>query len=153
MALNLSIEPAQVADIEILTEIAHAAKRYWSYPEALIQLWKEDLTITAAHLEHYRLFCGWEVARIVGFYALELRLEAAELEALWVWPADIGRGIGTRLFQHATEVARAHSCKSLTVVADPHALGFYQKMGAQKIDEVPGRPPGRRLPRLRLALL
>jgi len=45
-AMNLHIRRAVPAEAGLLTEIAHAAKRHWGYPENWIRRWKSDLTIT-----------------------------------------------------------------------------------------------------------
>ena len=44
--MDLHIRRAKPAEAEVLTEIAHAAKRHWGYPENWIEHWKNDLTIT-----------------------------------------------------------------------------------------------------------
>jgi hypothetical protein len=46
----------------------------------------------------------------------------------------------------------AISTPTSTVPSDPNAQGFYVKMGAQRVGEVPSRPPGRTLPLLVLRL-
>jgi ribosomal protein S18 acetylase RimI-like enzyme len=50
-------------------------------------------------------------------------------------PDFIGKGIGKRLFAHAVEVSRQREYKILQLEADPNALGFYEKMGMEKIGE------------------
>jgi NAD(P)-dependent dehydrogenase (short-subunit alcohol dehydrogenase family) len=42
--VKIQIRKARLADSDELTAIAHAAKRYWGYPERLIHLWSLDLT-------------------------------------------------------------------------------------------------------------
>lgn len=46
--MSIALRPATPADAAVLTEIAHAAKRHWGYPERWVQLWRAALTITPA---------------------------------------------------------------------------------------------------------
>ena len=42
--MHVSIRRAQREDSDALTHLAHAAKRYWGYPNELLNLWHKDLT-------------------------------------------------------------------------------------------------------------
>ncbi len=66
---------------------------------------------------------------------------------MWVAPERVGGG-GAALFAHAVETARAEGASQLRISSDPNAEGFYVKMGARRVGEVPSRPPGRMLPLL-----
>ncbi|PYS84043.1 MAG: GNAT family N-acetyltransferase, partial [Acidobacteria bacterium] len=44
--MDIQIRRAQPDEAAVLTEIAHAAKRHWGYPENWIEHWQDDLTIT-----------------------------------------------------------------------------------------------------------
>jgi GNAT superfamily N-acetyltransferase len=67
-----------------------------------------------------------------------------------VLPENLRQGIGRRLFGHAVERARALGFGRLTIESDPNAEGFYQKMGARRVDlrssQLEGEP--RKLPLL-----
>ena len=86
----------------------------------------------------------------MGFYALIVRNERAELEHMWVAPRFIGQGIGKDLFIHAMGEAAGQNVMAVEVSSDPNAEGFYRKMGAEKIGEVACEIDGeqRVLPRL-----
>jgi predicted N-acetyltransferase YhbS len=60
----------------------------------------------------------------------------------------MGRRHGAALFRHAVGVARDAGAGTLRIASDPHAEGFYRRMGAVRIGEVPSRPEGRTLPLL-----
>ena len=72
----------------------------------------------------------------------------AELEALWVHPSCVGRGLGSTLFNKAVAEARAQGATSLVIKSDPNAAPFYIRMGASPAGSVSSTPVGRRLPRL-----
>jgi GNAT superfamily N-acetyltransferase len=134
-----------------LTDIAHAAKRHWGYPEAWIDLWRDDLTYTPERLERQQTFLAHEGDEILGVLSLS-SADPPELEGLWIDPGAIGRGIGTALLAAALEAAREGGAGELVIVADPNAIGFYERAGARQDGWLDSLPPGRRLPRLRLRL-
>ena len=142
------IRRAVVDDADALTAVAHAAKRHWGYPEAWIALWRRDLTLTAEFIERHPVHCAVDADAVVGFYALMFAGAGCELEHFWVVPARMGAGVGRALFEHAVERCRAIGARRLWINADPNAEGFYRRMGARRVGEVPSTPAGRTLPRL-----
>jgi GNAT superfamily N-acetyltransferase len=148
----VNIRAALPTDASCLTAIAHAAKSYWGYADELMALWDSDLTVAPQFIDNNPVFCAIQGYEIVGFYALSRQGEAFELEHMWVDPQYMGTGVGARLFEHAVCVARSLGGSRLTIVSDPHAQGFYQRMGAQRVGETPSKPEGRTLPVLALVL-
>jgi len=142
------IRHAVAADAEALTVIAHAAKRHWRYPEAWIALWRRDLTFTPQFIERYPVYCAIEADTVVAVSALVFAAADCELEHFWVAPTRMGTGVGRALFAHAVERCRAIGARRLWINADPNAEGFYERMGARRVGEVPSTPAGRMLPRL-----
>jgi GNAT superfamily N-acetyltransferase len=71
--------------------------------------------------------------RILGFAALAREGQILRLEHLWLLPREIRRGIGRALFHHAQERARELGFETFEIESDPHAAGFYERMGAKKI--------------------
>ncbi len=69
---------------------------------------------------------------------------------MWVEPDAMGNGHGRRLFEHAVAIARSLGATALELDADPNAVGFYERMGMERIGETPSTLiPGRALPRMR----
>lgn len=124
------IRRALPEDTETLTAIAFAAKRHWSYPEAWIQAWAHELTITVSDLQNQLVFKAISDDQIVGLCALKVEGHDAELTALWVHPDSMSHGIGRSLFEHAESTAKSNGSTRMTIMSDPHAEGFYQHMGA-----------------------
>jgi len=149
--MELQIRRADPNDAATLTELAHAAKRHWGYPEKWIEIWKEDLTITREFVANNEVFVALSGAEIVGCCALVLSSnETAELEHMWIKPELIGSGVGRALFGHARELAAKLNVRTLEISSDPNAEGFYRRMGATRIgdvkSEIEGQP--RVLPRM-----
>lgn len=94
------------------------------------------------------MHCAVEGDEIVGVYALLFAGADCELEHFWIAPSRIGKGVGRTLFAHAVDRCRAIGVRRLWINADPNAEGFYARMGARRVGEVPSTPAGRTLPRL-----
>jgi GNAT superfamily N-acetyltransferase len=144
------IRKALPEDAATLTTIAHDAKRHWGYPEHWISHWQDDLTISPDFIASNEVYVAEREGELVGFYALIIRQEKAELDHMWVAPAHIGTGVGKELFLHAMQCAAKENVSGVEILSDPNAEGFYRKMGAHQIgeavSEVDGQP--RTLPRL-----
>ena len=134
--MSAEICRAKDEDADILTEIAHSAKRYWGYPERWIRMWKEALTITPVFISNNEVYCARIDGEMVGFYALAMLDNKASLEHLWVTPDRIGTGLGKVLFNHAIGTARKLGATTIEIESDPNAEGFYQRMGARRTGQV-----------------
>jgi GNAT superfamily N-acetyltransferase len=67
---------------------------------------------------------------VAGFAAVVPRSDGgAELDALFVEPHLWKHGIGRRLVEHVTEVARMRAATFVHVIGNPHAQGFYVSCG------------------------
>ena len=148
--MTIEIRRATPEEAATLTEISHAAKSHWGYPEHWIEHWQTDLTITAQFIAKNEVYVASQGEEISGFYALVAGEGNAELEHMWVRPERIGTGIGKELFIHAMQSATSLAVAAVEITADPNAEGFYQRMGAQRIAEVRSEFDGelRLLPRL-----
>lgn len=134
---------ATSGDAETLTRIAHEAKRHWGYPEAWIERWRDELTIRPDWLWLHPATVAVVDDAAVGFNGLEIEGRTARLSHLWVRPSVMGRGIGRTLFRDAEIAARSHGCAELVFESDPNAEGFYLRMGAARIGEIPASMDGR----------
>lgn len=146
----MEILRADPADAALLTEIAHAAKRHWGYPERWIESWRAILTMRPQFVAENVTYCAKEDDRIIGFYLLTTESDGMHLDHLWISPGAMGRGVGRALFKHAAEQARNLGHRGFKIEADPNAAGFYERMGAKRIGvnitEIEGR--SRELPLL-----
>jgi len=151
---ELSIRRALPTEAELLTELARTAKRHWGYPEDWIAQWQQALSVTPEQLAEHPVYVAVQGTEVLGFYALEVDGATGTLEHLWVRPECMGRGVGGTLFRHAVHTAVAAGAETLLIDSDPHAEGFYRRMGTERVGEVPAPMDGiaRVLPRMRLAL-
>jgi len=146
-------EPAQA---EFLTELAIRSKAHWGYSKEFMTACRDELTYTADQIEapQSAFFVCMMGDRIIGFHALEkLHPDVAELEALFVDPPYIGRGIGRALIEHALDIARRIGVSSVVIQGDPNAERFYLAAGATRTgDRESNSIPGRQLPMFRIEL-
>jgi GNAT superfamily N-acetyltransferase len=133
--MRLFILRAEGGQAGELTQIAQTAKRYWGYPEAWMEAWRPLLTITLEQIAAWQVYRAVQAGETLGFYALAGRGQDCILEHLWVKPQVIGKGVGRALFEHAVEKARELGASRLEIESDPHAEGFYRKMGAKRSGE------------------
>jgi len=133
--MHITIQEATPDQADLLTQIAHEAKRHWHYPETWIALWRTTLTITPDFIESNKAYVAVVDGEVSGFYILIDSGEKAILDHMWLKPSYIGRGVGRELFAHAVETAISLGASSIEIEADPNAEGFYLRMGARKIGE------------------
>ncbi len=129
----MKIVRARPEQAEALTDIAHAAKRHWGYPENWIAAWRDTLTIRPEFIAENTAGCAVEDDRPIGFYVLTTEDDGLHLDHLWILPSAMGRGIGRALFEHAAAQASRLGCNLIKIEADPNAEGFYKRMGATRV--------------------
>jgi GNAT superfamily N-acetyltransferase len=117
----------------MLSRIAFASKRYWGYPDAWMESWREVLTVRPAFIKNHEVYTASRESDVLGFYALVRREECLSLEHFWVLPEVMNRGVGRSMFEHALKRARVMGFQSLEIESDPNAEGFYRRMGARRV--------------------
>jgi GNAT superfamily N-acetyltransferase len=151
--MTTTIRPARPAEAALLSALALRAKAHWGYDAAFLEACRDDLTVTAATIATDTIRVATDNDEPRGFYGLRVAGESAELIDLWVEPTAIGTGLGRALWTDAVAAARATGARELLIQSDPHAEGFYRRMGATQIGTKTSTVfPDRELPLLRLAL-
>lgn len=140
------IRAGRADELQALSELAVRSKAHWGYSDSFMRACRAELTVTIDLLEH--VFVEELEGQVVGFYALTpLDDMRAELEFLFVEPAQIGAGYGRALLAHARDRAREHGWRVLIIQGDPNAAAFYVRCGATRIGERRSASiPGRMLP-------
>jgi len=156
MTNDIVIRTAKEKDRYILSDLAFRSKAFWGYSPEFMEACRAELSISDKDItnpnRHYVL--AESKGMILGFYAVErLSADEYELEALFVEPDHIGRGVGRRLIEHAKGYARKGGARSLLIQGDPNAADFYRAGGGVQIGERESDSiPGRYLPEFRISL-
>ncbi len=98
--------------------------------------WRADLAISPQMIADNHVHVAEYEAQVAGFYVLLPQAEHWVLDAFWVLPDFMGRGIGRALLEHAVGVASQGGATMLTIDADPHAEAFYRACGAKTVSTV-----------------
>jgi GNAT superfamily N-acetyltransferase len=154
---EMKIRFAIDSDSKKLTAISYAAKRFWPYPMEYFGIWEDELTITPEYIRN-NVVCLAEVGNeTVGFYSIiepqTSNLNSAlicNLDHIYVQPEFIGKKIGSTLFEHAKALAKQKGYGELMAFVDPNAKGFYEKMAAKYLHDIPSNIPGRNIPVFRI---
>ncbi len=145
------IRRARPDEADELSALAGRSKAYWGYDVDFLERVRDAMTLHPEDIGRHEV---WVLESASGGpigYHRVIPGDPAELEDLWVEPSAIGSGAGRRLFEHAVGIAGECGAKALEIDADPHAMGFYERMGAVRIGDTPSTLiPGRSLPRLRI---
>lgn len=153
---ELALCRALPTEAQALTELALRSKAVWGYDEAFMAACRDELAVSARDIEAAgeRLTVARLGNQLAGYsWVMPVSREVWELEALFVEPGLMGRGIGQELFRQALRLAGAGGALTLSVQSDPSAAPFYEKAGCIKVGEKEsGSLPGRMLPLFQCAL-
>ena len=141
------IRAALPQDSQPLTALALRSKAHWGYSQEFMEACRQELSQSREKVNapQFYFFVSEIAGTITGFYALEQLFPTEfELEALFVEPDWIGRGIGRLLMEHAKAKALSLGGRLIYIQADPNAAGFYKAMGGiltsqKESASVPGR--------------
>jgi len=139
-------------EADVLTELAMASKRYWGYSEQYMRLWKRGLTFTPEFIAKNAVYTAVHKGTVVGVFAVIYGGAECELAHQWVAPEWIGKGLGRKLFDEAVRVARTSGAKTMRMVSDQNAEGFFLRMGARHVGYFRSKPDGRKMPYLAIDL-
>jgi GNAT superfamily N-acetyltransferase len=151
--MDIALRPGRAEDCPGLTDLCLRSKAHWGYDADFMALCVPALTVTEANLGPRRLVLAEAAGAMLGMAELTVDGGVAELEKIFVAPEALGQGVGRALMDWAMARAREQGARRLEVLADPHALAFYERMGARQLGWAPSDAiPGRRLPRMAIAL-
>jgi GNAT superfamily N-acetyltransferase len=147
------IRRARPDEADALNALARRAKAHWGYDAGFMDRVSDAMTLSAEDIGAHEVWVLEDVPEhVVGFHRV-IPGDPAELEDMWVDPPAMGAGLGRRLFEHAVAIARSGGAAALELDADPNAIGFYERMGMERIGETASTLiPGRALPRMRIRL-
>lgn len=155
MGASIRIRVARPEEAPALSDLALRSKAHWGYDDVFLDACRDELTVTRDHIER-DVVAVLEIDGVTrGLYVLRAEIDGkrpschrAELDLSYLDPASIGEGNGRRLWSHVVVSAREHGYRQIILHSDPHAEGFYQAMGARRLQQslqAPLSPPSRYL--------
>jgi GNAT superfamily N-acetyltransferase len=149
------IRAARAEEAGALSKLCFRSKAVWGYDRAFMALARPALAVEPAAIASGDVWVAVLGDRPVGIVALAPgeRAGTLDLDKLFVRPGRLGSGIGRALLAHAVAEARRRGASRLTILADPNAVGFYEREGARRIGEAPSNAvPARFLPLYEIGL-
>lgn len=151
-----SVRDARAAERDALIRLCLRATASRGYQADFLARCRASLarTLTTARRHGWSVRVAERDGVPLGVAASRTEGADAELELLFVEPAVAGQGIGSALLADQCRLCAARGARSLRVLAEPAAEGFYRRRGAVRLgswplEAFPELPPR---PRLRLAL-
>jgi GNAT superfamily N-acetyltransferase len=144
----LQVRSAKAGESQSLTALCMRSKAHWGYDAAFMKLSAAALAVNEDDIVAGRVLVAVDDAgRVVGMACVLSEGETADLDALFIDPPAIGSGAGRALFAAAVASARRQGARHMTILADPNAAAFYERMGARFLRNAPSDAiPGRILP-------
>ncbi len=152
---SITLRPAEHGEAADISALALRSKAHWGYDDQFMADCVDELTWSGIDVSSGTC---WVAAgadgTLLGFCELYLVDGRLEVDALYVDPPAMGRGVGKTLWLHAEDVARKLGARAIGLDADPHAVEFYEQMGARIVGESPsGSIADRMLPRMEKQIL
>jgi ribosomal protein S18 acetylase RimI-like enzyme len=150
----LRLRKAESGEADTLTKLAIRSKQWWGYDDAFMDKIRDDMVVAEEWLLRDHAVVAEDNGMMAGYAISRVDAREAFLRDLFIDPPFIGRGIGSVLFEDALAFARAQRVNRLTLIADPNAVGFYERYGLRVVGREPSSYiPGRSLPIMAMELL
>jgi hypothetical protein len=144
MPVTLKYINAIPGDFKLLTDTAIASKQYWGYSDEVIRLLRPDLEVTEEYILRNEAVKVFEGSAFIGFYSLKLLENGVmEIDNLWLTVDNIKKGYGRLIFVQILKHLKTIGHAKATLIAEPNAKGFYDKMGGKVISRFESKIKGR----------
>jgi GNAT superfamily N-acetyltransferase len=121
----------------------------WGYDNDFMEACRGELTLDPRDLRSSSIAVAEKDGKIVGVAQVKVVGREADLLKLFIEPTILRSGVGRTLFVWAIGQATSRGANRLVIEADPDAVPFYRRMGAEDCGLAPsGSIAGRMLPRL-----
>ena len=150
---SLTLRPMTVDDLATVSQLGIDSKSSWGYDDDAMRIFSDELTLSRESLvEILDAKVAYKNNQIVGYFTLRNHADGVtELEHLFVQRDQFRKGVGTKLLLSALASARRSGIEALTIIADPHSSGFYEKHGAVRVGDHRSSIAGRVIPVYELA--
>lgn len=140
MTIEIYIRSANVDDLDVINQVITDAVMTWDLPERVKRLSLPSYHYDMLDLQHLQILLACMDDRPAGVIALDHEQDGENIpgkslliHGLFVDTGLRHKGIGTRLFKEAEQIAQQHSVNGLLVRAYKDATGFFSAMGMTKL--------------------
>jgi GNAT superfamily N-acetyltransferase len=146
--MRAQVRSAKLDEAASLTALCVRSKAHWGYDAAFMKLSAAALAVNEDDIAAGRVLVAVDDAdHVIGMACVLTEGDTADLDALFIDPPAIGSGAGRALFDAAVALARRQGARRMTILADPNAAAFYERLGARYLRNAPSDAiPGRTLP-------
>ena len=129
---GVTLRTARAGEAAALSRLKTRSKASHGYGPEAMATFAPGLVVAEADIARAWVVVGERGGSLVGYARVERLDEPAAvwLEDLFVDPGAQRQGVGTLLWEAAVDHARAVGAAELRFSADPHAVGFYERVGA-----------------------
>jgi N-acetylglutamate synthase-like GNAT family acetyltransferase len=146
----MTIRPARVSEREALEALQRRSSMHQPMYRAQLAAHPDAIELPVQQIAAGLVRVAEQDGVLIGFSVLlEPSGDACELDGLFVEPDRMRGGVGRRLVEDATRLARERGATRIDVVANPQALSFYEAAGFRPAGEAQtrfGRAPRMSLP-------
>jgi GNAT superfamily N-acetyltransferase len=136
---DFTIRPARAGEATILTALCIRSKAHWGYDSTFMAAAVRLLRIGECEIGTGGVLVALTAAAPCGVAAIVplRRRHWCELSHLFVAPESFGRGIGRALFDAAVALAATRGAGHISILSDPNAAAFYERLGARRCGAAP----------------
>ena len=145
----MRIRQAEISEAEPLTALCRRAKAHWGHDAEFMRQSEAALSVKPAAIAEGLVVVADDGDGPLGVAAVEPTDENGvfDLSLLFVEPDAMRRGVGRDLYVAVSAIAASRGGTKMSILADPYAAPFYERMGAKRIGDAPSDAiPGRSLP-------
>ena len=135
---GINFRPVTPKDLPLLNKMMRAGKAHWGYDEKALDRFMTKFGIhDKSYFNNIIGYVAESPNGVAGYYLFNTREKKPVLDQFILDTQLIGKGFGRHLWNHCVKESQKHGWNEFTLWSDPNSLGFYEHMGAVKIDERP----------------
>jgi len=156
--MPILITDAEPDHLPVLSSLAKRSKAHWGYDDSFMTACADELTYSGDDLAANIVRIAAMGDGVAGFHILSIEGgeeegNSGEIEAFFVDPDHMGKGVGKALFDDLLAFAEKRGVRKLICQSDPFAEPFYLAMGMARVGESESASiKGRMVPLLEMIL-
>jgi len=135
---TINFRPVTSGDLPTLNQMMRAGKAHWGYDEEGLERFMKKYSIKdTAYFDTIIGYVAETPNGVAGYYLFNTGEKTPQLDQFILDTKLIGKGLGRHIWNHCVKESQKQGWPEFTFVSDPNSQGFYEHMGAIKIDEHP----------------